>query len=65
MASKRKIQEQDIAQELILDTDFDEQLSEDVGLSPSLNDTNTDSNKEGNTIQAESTHWTDCTRLKL
>jgi hypothetical protein len=48
MASKRRLQEQDIAQELILDSDSEKQLCENEDISPFVNDTDT-------------AHWTDCT----
>jgi hypothetical protein len=40
MASKRRLQEQGTAQELILDSDSDEPLFEDKDISPSVSDTN-------------------------
>jgi hypothetical protein len=58
MASKRRLQEQDIAQESMLDGDSDEQLSEDKNIG-------TDSNNERDTVQTDSTQWTDCTQNNL
>jgi hypothetical protein len=47
MASKRKLQEQDIAKELILDIDFDGHLSEDESSTPSLSDKDTNNERRG------------------
>jgi hypothetical protein len=38
---KRGLQEQNITQKLFLGTDSDEQLSKDVNIPPSVNDTDT------------------------
>jgi hypothetical protein len=43
---KRWLQAQDLAQELILNTDSDEQLSEDEDISPFVSNIDTDSDNE-------------------
>jgi hypothetical protein len=60
MDTKWKLQEQDTAQGLILDTDSNKQLSEE-DISPC--DINTDSDK-ADTIQTDSTQWTGCTQTQ-
>jgi hypothetical protein len=56
MASKRRHQEQGTAQELLLDSDSDEQLSEDKDISLSISDADIDN------VQTDNTQWTDCTQ---
>jgi hypothetical protein len=51
MALKRRLQEQDIAQELILDSDSDKQLYED-DISPSISTTDIDSDNESDGLYA-------------
>jgi hypothetical protein len=53
MALKRRLQEKDVAQELILDSDSDKQLSED-NISLSLSATDIDSDNRSDSMQ-----WTD------
>jgi hypothetical protein len=62
MASKSRLQEQGTAQELLLDSDSDEQLSEDKDISRSVSDTDAGSDREIDNVQTDDTQWTDCTQ---
>jgi hypothetical protein len=52
----------DIAEELVLDTNVYEQLSEDKDISCALSVIDTDTDKEVDIIQINSTQWTDFTQ---
>jgi hypothetical protein len=55
MILKRRLQEQDILQEFIVDAYSDSQLSEVIDVSPSVSDIDTDVDSERDTVQADST----------
>jgi hypothetical protein len=63
MVLKRRLQEQHILQEFILDIYSDSQLSEIIDVSPSESDIDTDIDSERETVQTGFTQWTYYTNL--